>query len=98
MWIFAQQNGGGSSDVAEAMTDVHGSIWLLLAIGAIYIAARFLAASMKTAVMIGAFVCVLVLMNGPGLSGSGVEERWNDVKAKAEAFWKGEDVPFERAG
>ena len=98
MIFLAQQGEDGGLAVAEAVTDVHGSVWLLLGIGAIFIAARFFTAAVKSAVTIGVVIGLFVLMDGPGLSGSGIEQRWNDIKAKAEAFWTAEDVTFDRGG
>lgn len=99
MFIFQQQQQQGpGQDIAEALTDVHGSVWVLIAIGVLFVTVRFLAKAFQTAVIAGVLVGLYVLMNAPGLSGSGVEERWNDVKAKAEAFWNAEDIPFDRQG
>ncbi|MEJ7561862.1 MAG: hypothetical protein WKF45_04960 [Ilumatobacteraceae bacterium] len=96
--LFAQQEGGRGRDIAEALTSVPGSVWLLIGLVAIIVAIKFFASTMKRAVIVGAIVGTFILMNGPGLTGTGMTERWNDVKAKAEAFWNGDDVRFNRQG
>ena len=96
--MFAQQDTGAVREIAEALTGVSGSVWLLLAVLAIFVAIKFFAATARKAVIVGVLVGLFVLMNGPGMTGSGVAERWNDVKGKAEAFWNAENVRFDRQG
>ncbi len=96
--MLAQQDTGAVREIAEALTGISGSVWLLLAVLAIIVAVKFFAAVARKAVIFGVLVGLFVLMNGPGMTGSGVAERWNDAKAKAEAFWNAENVRFDRQG
>ncbi len=95
---MAQQGRGAAREIAEAVTDVPGVLWLLIGVLAMLLAIKVFAAVARKFVILGAIVGLFILMNGPGMTGSGVAERWNDIKAKAEAFWTAEDVRFDREG